>query len=255
MSEVDMIKLLRLLAESWRGGVPLLYSNLELLLPIKAEGCLVPDEGFCGRSDEFPSSDFHIQMPTCSNPARKMSKLCRRNHNPLLDTTSFPDGTQRTSLENRSQSKLWSWRNRTRKNTARVSADCLEPLTDFFDLMSFLDATVPVTAPQVPGPCRPETFVWTGAQTQDGVLDEMSEEEEKSWSWSLERLLDIQAAVEGLGCRKLLTRTSDAWSEVQRCPQELGDKGCRKLVEHLISPVSSKRQTLSLSFQPVSAIR
>lgn len=251
-----MIKLLRLLAESWRGGVPLLYSNLELLLPIKAEGCLVPDEGVCGRSDEFPSSDFHIQMPTGSNPARKISKLGHRKHNPLLDSTSFPNGTQKTSLENRRQSKLQSWRNRTRQNTARVSADCLEALTDFFDLMSFLDATVPVTAPQVPGPCRPETFVWTGAETQDGMLDEMSEEEEeKSWSCSLERLLDIRAAVEGLGCRKLLTRISDAWSEVQKCPQELGDKSCRRLVERLISPTSSKRQTLSFSFQPVSATR
>lgn len=250
-----MIKLLRLLAESWRGGVPLLYSNLELLLPIKAEGGLAPAERVCGRSDELPSSDFHIRMPTRSNPARKISKLGHRKHNPLLDTTSFPDGTQRTSLENRSQSKLWSWRNRTRQNTARVSADCLEPLTDFFDLMSFLDATVPVTAQQVPGPCRPETFVWTGAETQDGMLDEMSEEVKKSWSWSLERLLDIQAAVEGLGCRKLLTGISDAWNEVQRCPQEFRDKSCGRLVERLISPVSSKRQTLSISFQPVSATR
>lgn len=250
------MKLLRLLAESWRGGVPLLYSNLELLLPIKAERGLVPDEGVCGPLDELPSSDFHIQMPICSNPARKISKLGHRKHNPLLDTTSFLDGTQRTSLENRSQSKLWSWRNRTRQNTARVSADCLEPLTDFFDLMSFLDATVPITAQQVPGPCRPETFVWTGAETQDGMLDEMSEEEEKKrWSWSLERLLDIQAAVEGLGCRKLLTRISDPWNEVQRCPQELRDKSCRRMVERLISPVSSKRQTLSVSFQPVSATR
>ena len=128
----------------------------------------------------------------------------------------------------------------------------LDALTDFFDLMSDLDATIPATAaaPLVSGSRRPEGFVWTGAEMKDGLLDEMREEEEEEeegrrWSQQ-ERLLDIQAAVEGLGCHRCCLRVSEARTEAQKYRQELGG---------VTLPASSKRQSFSFSYQPLCAPR
>lgn len=264
-SEIDMIKLLRLLAESWRGGVPLLYSNLELLLPIKAKGTSVHflDEGTCcGLQSEPSPPDLLVQQPggnvgpkasaTGSKSVRNISKLSRK-YITTFDTSSSSSVTQ--SLQTTSSNGAHS-RDKSEQNTARVSTDYLEALTDFFDLMSFLDATMPAAAPLVSGSRRPGAFVWTGAEIKDGLLDEMSEEEEEEGrSWSRERLLNIQAAVEGLGCHRCLRRVSNTQPEVQQYRQEVGDKRWGRLVESPMLPVSSKRRSLSFSFQPLCAPR
>ncbi|XP_044044944.1 ATPase family AAA domain-containing protein 5b isoform X2 [Siniperca chuatsi] len=259
-SEIDVNKLLRLLAESWRGGVPLLYSNLELLLPIGAKGTSVPfmDRGTCSglQSELTPSdTDLHIQQldgnvspkasATNSKSVRNNSRLSRRKH----DATSSSSLTQ-TPLPSKS-SRAPSSRDKTEQNAAKVATDCLDALTDFFDLMSYLDATMPAAEPLVSGSCRPEAFVWTGAEIKDGLLDEMSEEEGRSRSQ--ERLLDIQAAVEGLGCHRCCWRVSEACTEAQKYRQELADTRWGRLVERLTLPASSKRQSLSFSFQPLCA--
>uniref|UniRef100_A0A8C4DRS7 AAA+ ATPase domain-containing protein n=1 Tax=Dicentrarchus labrax TaxID=13489 RepID=A0A8C4DRS7_DICLA len=205
-SEMDMTELLRLLAESWRGGVPLLYANLELFLPIGAKG----------------TSVHFLEKGTCSG--------------------------LKSSSAKRSSSRTPRSRDATDQNTAKVALDCLDALTDFFDLMSYLDATMPAAEPLVSGLCRPEAFCWTGAVMKDGLLDEMSEEEEEHRSWSQEKLLDIQAAVEGLGCHRCLWRMSEAWTEAQKYTQELGDTWWASQ-----SLVSSKRQSLSFSVQPLCA--
>lgn len=241
--------------------MPLLYSNLELLLPSKAKGTSVHflDEGTCcGLQSELSPPDLRIQRPggnvsqkasaTGSKSVRNISKLSRK-YITTFDTSSSSSVTQTTS-SNRTHS-----RDKSEQNTARVSTDYLEALTDFFDLMSFLDATMPAAAPLVSGSRRPGAFVWTGAEIKDGLLDEMSEEEEEGRSWSQERLLDIQAAVEGLGCHRCLRRVSNAWPEVQQYRQEVGDKRWGRLVESPTLPVSSKRRSLSFSFQPLCAPR
>nr|XP_046266878.1 ATPase family AAA domain-containing protein 5b isoform X2 [Scatophagus argus] len=255
-SEVD-IKLLRLLAESWRGGVPLLYSNLELLLPIAAKGTSVHFQTAC---------DLHIQhldgyvtlkaTATDCKSVRNISRLSRRKSvTTMFETTSSSSLAQTpkktSSSSNRAHSRALSWRHKTQQNTAKVATDCLDALADFFDLMSYLDATMLA----VSGSCRPEAFVWTGAEVKDGLLDEMREDHKAS-SLSQETLLDIQAAVEGLGCRRCLLRVSDVWTAAQKYRQELGDTKWRKLVEGLkLPPASSQRQSLSFSFPPPCAPR
>lgn len=256
-----MNKLLRLLAESWRRGVPLLYSNLELLLPVGATRTSVHvlDNGTCSglQRELVPSdNDLHIQQldgdvslkvsATNSKPVRNISRLSRRKY---ITEKLNP---QRTS------SKRTHSRDMTKQNAAKVATDCLDAFTDFFDLMSDLDATVPAAAaPRVSGSRRPEGFVWTGAEIKDGLLDDMREEEEeggRSWSQQ-ERLLDIQAAVEGLGCHRCCLRVSEAWTEAQKYRQEPGEMRWERLEEGVTLPNSSKRQSLSFSFQPLCAPR
>lgn len=232
---METTQLQQLLAESWRWGVSLLYSNLGLLLPTQ------DTEDLCKPSGDSPSSDSHIQLPTRAHAVRKSSKLSRRTRHPLVDTTtSSSSGTQRTSAGGGSS---------RRDGTGQTTAACLDALTDFFDCMSFLDAT----APPVPGPCGPERFVWTGAETHDGMLDEMrEEEEEKSWSRSQEKLLDIRAAVEDLSCRECLKRVCGAWWGNQRSQQEVAGESPGWPPERLTSPSSSERPDLNFSFQSAS---
>lgn len=261
---MDSIKLLRPLAESWRGGVPLLYTNLELLLSLKAEGTSVHflDEGLQNR---LSPPDLHIQQPggnvgpkaptnNCKS-FRNISRLSRRKNRTSFDITSSSGVTslQRTSSLNRAPPRSCSFGDNA--EPSRVSAHSLEALTDFFDLMSFLNATVPAAAPLVSGPCRPGAFVWTGAEIKDGLLDEMTEEEEDKEAGrgqSRERLLDIQAAVEGLGCHRCLWRVFKAQTEVQQHRQEVGEE---RRVESLTLPASSRRPSLSSSVQPLCAPR
>ncbi|XP_029295068.1 ATPase family AAA domain-containing protein 5b isoform X2 [Cottoperca gobio] len=258
-SETDMNKLLRLLAQSWRGRVPLLYCNLERLLPVGATGTCP------GLQRELAHSDIHLhikQLDGCVSKnastnlrksVRNISRLSRKKYIPATcDTTS---SAQRTSFSSeRARSRAPSSRDKTEGKAAQVETDCLDALTDFFDLMSYLDSTMPAAAaPLISGSCRPEAFVWTGAEIKDGLLDEMSEDKEVGRIWSEERLLDIQAAVEGLGCHRCCWRVSEAWTEAQQCRQELGDTSWRRLVERVTLPASSKTQSLSFSFPPLCA--
>ncbi|XP_035856076.1 ATPase family AAA domain-containing protein 5b isoform X2 [Sander lucioperca] len=267
-SEIDMDKLLRLLAESWRGGVPLLYSNLELLLPIEAKGT-------CGLQKELAPSDIDLHITqldgyvsgkasaTNSKSVRHISRLSRRRNISRLSrrkyiATMFDTScslTQNASLSpKRAHLRVPSLRDKTEENPAKVVTNCLDALSDFFDLMSCLDSTMPAAAaPLGSGSCRPEAFLWTGAEIKDGLLDVMSEEGEVDRIWSQERLLDIQAAVEGLGCHRCCWRMSEAWTEAQNYRQELGDARWGRLVERLTLPVSSKKQSLSFSLQPLCA--
>ncbi|KAI3353305.1 hypothetical protein L3Q82_019846 [Scortum barcoo] len=253
-SDTDMIKFLRLLAESWRGGVPLLYSNLELLLPISAKGtsvCFQDTGAGAGLQSELAPSDIDRriqqldgnigpkQSTTISKSnVRYISRLSRRKCISTLDTTS-PSISQKRTFS--SKSAPYS-RYKTKQNAARLATDCLDALTDFFDLMSYLDATTPAAAPLTSGSCRPDAFAWTGAEIKDGLLDEMNEEEEGEVgkSQSKERLFDIQAAVEGFGCHRCCSRVSVA----QKYSQETR-------LERLTLPASSKRRSFSFSFQPL----
>uniref|UniRef100_A0A3Q1BV08 AAA+ ATPase domain-containing protein n=1 Tax=Amphiprion ocellaris TaxID=80972 RepID=A0A3Q1BV08_AMPOC len=199
LSITAMNKLLNVLAESWRRAVPLLYSNLELLLSIGGKGTLVHN------MDEVILSGLQ-------------SELSRRK---CISSSSDPSShkPQITSSLNETPPSSPSSSDKTEQ---KVTSGCLEALTDFFDLMSYLDATLPAAEMLVSGSCTPEAFIWTGAELKDGLLDEMSEEE--GWSWSQERLLDIQAAVEGLGCRRYWWRMSEVWTGAQKDRQKLEDK-------------------------------
>ncbi|KAK5899400.1 hypothetical protein CesoFtcFv8_008885 [Champsocephalus esox] len=259
-SENDMEQLLRLLAESWRGGVPLLYSNLELLLPDGAPG----SRAALQNESDPPDINLHIKQldgyvsvkasATNSKSVKNYSRLSRNKCiTAMIDDTSSSSLTQRTPLSSkRAPSAAATKRDKTVGKAVRVETDCLDALTDFFDLMSYLDSTMPAAAaPLVSG--RSETFVWTGAEIKDGMTDEMSADDDVCWTLSQEGLLDVQAAAEGLGFHRCCYRVSEAWTEAHKYKQEVGDASWRRLVERLTIPASSKHQGLSFSFQPPSA--
>ncbi|KAF3852259.1 hypothetical protein F7725_005614, partial [Dissostichus mawsoni] len=269
-SENDTDQLLRLLAESWRGGVPLLYSNLELLLPAGAPGSCaalqnVPDP---------PDIDLHIKQldgyvsvkasATNSKSVKNISRLSRKKCiTAMIDDTSSSSLTQRTPLSSkRAPSAAATKRDKTEEKAARVETDCLDALTDFFDLMSYLDSTMPAAAaPLVSG--RPETFVWTGAEIKDGMTDEMSADDDVCWTLSQEGLLDVQAAAEGLGFHRCCYRVSEAWTEAQKYKQEVGDASWRRLCVQAEYELSRKvlgsksfgllgnRRAVSVDYMPV----
>lgn len=222
-----------LLAESWRGRVPLLYSNLELLLPVH--------------------TDLHnhaVSKTINGKHVRNISRLSRKKYNTTCDTTSS-SMKQRTSLSvTVAPSRAPTSCDKIEQNTAKVETVFLDALTDFFDLMSYLDATLQGAAPLVSGSCRPEALVWTGAEIKDGLLDETNEEECRSWSQ--ERLLNIQAAVEGLGCHKCCWRLSEVWSEARTCRQKEEDNVTGSVVAY---PATSTRQELTFTVRPLCAPR
>ncbi|XP_060940915.1 ATPase family AAA domain-containing protein 5b [Limanda limanda] len=261
-SETDMNTLLWLLSESWRGGEPLLYNNLELLLPNRTSGQHLEKMTCSGLQRELtpPHSDPRVlrlkgdlspkASATDRKPFRNISRLSRRKYTATVfeATSTLKQTPQRTSLLQGVHSSIPS----SSDKTEQISDACLGGLTDFFDLMSYLDISLPAAAPLYSGSCSPEAFVWTGAEIKDGLLDESNEEEEE-WggSWSHERLLDIKAAAEGLGSHRCWWQVSQAWTEAQKQRHELGGEMWERLVERVAFPASSKRQNLRFSFQPL----
>uniref|UniRef100_A0A4W5Q1Z8 ATPase family AAA domain containing 5b n=1 Tax=Hucho hucho TaxID=62062 RepID=A0A4W5Q1Z8_9TELE len=185
----DIIKLMEILTESWRRGVALLYSNLELLLPLP-----VSSGSRLRRKKCVPTSD--------SRSAHSMLKPCRAS---LSLRRAHPSVSNITETVN---DKL-----QTEKADGLVY-HCLDAITDFMDLMSFIDTSLPSESPHKAGPCRPGAFLWTGAEVKDGLLDEMREED-GGCRWWCERTLEIQAAVEGLGFHRCLARVSEGWAGSQ----------------------------------------
>ncbi|XP_072239533.1 ATPase family AAA domain-containing protein 5b [Leuresthes tenuis] len=235
-SEMGRNQLLKLLAESWRRGVPLLYSNLELLLSLGAKGTSAQrlhKIADCWPQSEPRPSRSDLRM-TCGESVRIRSRLSRKK--PVVceaqPSSSLTDKPQRTSSSwNRTPAGAQSSGEQTNQKADKVVTDCLDALKDFYDLMSYLDATLSGAGSLVSGSWMPEAFAWTGAAIKDGLLDEVNEDE--TCSRSQGRLLDIKAAVEGLGCRLCWQRVSEAWTE------DLEDR----------RSASAERRSLSFTFR------
>lgn len=238
--------------------MPLLYSNLELVLPTGAKETsvqcvnVVTSSGL--HSDLPPSDAGHcnhqeqenaISRTVNSKHFRNISRLSRRKYNMNETTSSFSVKQRTSSSLNGAPSTSAMSRNKIEENTAKVETVSLDALIDFFDLMSYLDATLPVAAPLVSGSCRPEAFAWTAAEINDGLLDERYEEECKSWCQ--ERLLNIQAAVEGWGCHKCCSKLSEAQNYRRQTNKMCGGR--------VVLPATSKRQSLRLGVQPLCTPR
>ncbi|XP_055014529.1 ATPase family AAA domain-containing protein 5b isoform X2 [Boleophthalmus pectinirostris] len=220
-TEQQMKELLIPMTESWRNGSPILYSNLELLLH-KADNMCFGQDGkkpLCDTQQTETSS-------RCSNrsAAKTKSRLCRKKN--ILSTQRSCSPTRISQKPQSSTDKL-------------ETANSLSALSDFFDTMSFIDATAPMAQILVSGPRNPNGFVWTGAKLQDGLLDEMREEEDKNQ----ETLLDIRAALEALGFH-CCWRQADIY-EIQRSRRGDASKNLNNITQHLDPHIASQRFDLS----------
>ncbi|XP_028285141.1 ATPase family AAA domain-containing protein 5b [Parambassis ranga] len=249
-SERDMNELLNLLSESWRRGVPLLYSNLGLLLSKEAKGDpvrnldQVTDPGLQSESCNPHTHQLNQNNPRVLNKKsiKNISRLSRRKCNTTVDSTSSTSSTC---------AKAAGASEKTKHTADKVVTDCLAVLADFFDLMSFVDATLPPKSSLVSGSCTSEAFMWTGAALKDGLLDEMSEEEGKSWRQ--EAVFDIQAAVEGLGCHRCWWRVSEVWTKAQNSRKEQEEESWTRLLDRLGLTASPERRSLHFTFPPLCA--
>lgn len=192
LHEQQIIELIQPMVESWRNGFPMLYSNLELLLHVDTRehpfsaldkimcSCPVSKMPFC------PAQQMEITPSQYSNrsDAKTKSRLSRKKCIPSLATPSADTNFLQTGTSLKTE----------------CSADIIETtnnlgaLSDFFDLMSFVDASMPL-AQELMAPCQVENFLATEAKILCGHLDEMREEEDKSQ----ENILDIRATMEALG--------------------------------------------------------
>ncbi|XP_043970043.1 ATPase family AAA domain-containing protein 5b isoform X3 [Gambusia affinis] len=243
LSEENMLKFLKILSESWRRGVPLLYSNLELLLSIGAPESDSQQQTEPRRSNPHILRLSHTFGSEVSPTRNKSSRLSRRRFTASKSSSHF------TSRPQRAPSFTETW-DKPEKRAAKAVTDSLGGLADFFDLMSNIDSTLPH---YVSGPHTAEVYVWTGADLKDGLLDEPGEED--SWSLKQGRLEEMKAAAEGLGCRQCWWRVTEAWTEAYRCKQKLDDKQWNRLQERLLLTSCCKRQSLIFTAQPRCASR
>ncbi|XP_057698492.1 ATPase family AAA domain-containing protein 5b isoform X2 [Corythoichthys intestinalis] len=186
-TEADMNKLV----ESWRRNFPLLYSNLDILIPFRSykENSVL--------QSKLTAVDIN---------------LVRHGHR--LNSMT-PSGSSLTCNGHSSSYCLKATQyHRTEQSAANVHLKCLNALADFSELMSYMDATIPTAEALDPAACARD-FVWTGAVIKDSLLDETSEVEE--WSYNQEKLLEIRAFVEGLGCRRCWSQMSVIWTQAQTC--------------------------------------
>lgn len=242
--------------------MPLLYSNLELLLSLGAAEMTLHrlDNKVDSQLQSEPSRsdmDLHMQKsnpnvgPQVSVPGSKsvrtVSRLSRRRYNVTAksDLTAKPHVSLRETHPGAP-----SLGDRCERQLSKAAADCLEALAEFFDLMSCMD-TLP-DAGRLASGYRLESFVWTGAAVKDGLLDEMSEEDRGSRS--LEMLQDFKVAVEGFGFHQCWCRVSRTWTEALKYQQKPEDEERKRLQDKLLlTTSSSERQNLSLTARPLRA--
>ncbi|KAK7929949.1 hypothetical protein WMY93_006344 [Mugilogobius chulae] len=179
----------RPMTESWRNGFPLLYSNLELLLHVDENKL---DNTCSSPNSKMPFYDAKQTETICEQFSAKSEPRSRLSRKKNILSVQMSSSTSRTSQKTQISTD-------TLKTTNSMTA-----LSDFFNVMSFIDTTNPAIRTTQ---CHLQEFVWTGVKIQDGLLDEMKEEEDDT---SQELMLDIGATLEALAFHQCWKEASDS---------------------------------------------
>lgn len=271
-SDVDRNSWFHLLSEAERRGVNLLYSNLEVLLPLpirpfadpvnrqRLPSNTEPQTGPLGRYSNIVEEEEHSDD---SQPLKVSSRMKRKKQlnvdyksafqsdsdsedsflslpKPSSDTKPAQDEAPKDPPASKAVRVKVELSDTERKKSRSVS-QCLSSLAEYLDHMSFLDSSLHHKSPQSEGACRPQDFTGTGAEIKCGMTDDVRLECKAHMNGFDSK--EIQAVLGSLSFSKCKARISKAWNKVQ----ELEEPMRSDTVEELTLPVASHRQRFGLS--------
>lgn len=279
-SAVDRIRTLDLLSEVERRGVNLLYSNLEVLLPLpirllpypinrqRLSSNTEPQSGIFARYGNIAEQEEHSDD---TSPLKVSSTMRRKKQldmnvksalqsdsdsedgflslpKPVFDTQPAQDEAARGPPASKSVRMRAKFSEAERKKSQSVS-QCLSSLTEYLDHVSFLDSSLHYKPPQAEGVCRSQDFSGAGAEVKCGMTDDVRLECESHMSRFDSE--EIRALLGSLSFYKCKARISEVWNKVQ----ELEEPVRMETVEELTLPVASHRQRFSLSDSKILELR
>ncbi|XP_026064347.1 ATPase family AAA domain-containing protein 5 isoform X3 [Carassius auratus] len=273
----DSIKCWDLLSEVHRRGVNLLYSNMEslLLLPTR----LLPQSTL--KSLPTPNPQSHpeplpqtVRLEDLEEPSDDGSPLkvsCRMRGRKKLgmsnkdvfqsdsesedDFLSLPK-TSRNPAEssnsdpanvsvNVSGAVLMKPRpivlSEAERKKSKPVMQCLSSLAEYMDHMSFMDSSLRHQRLQTEGSCRPQDFVWTGAEVKSGMTDDIRLECVSQVNSV--NVNEIHAAFGHLSFKKCKAVVSEAWDGAQHLEEEIRVEA----EEELTLPVAPHKDGFSLT--------
>ncbi|XP_072532413.1 ATPase family AAA domain-containing protein 5 [Salminus brasiliensis] len=282
LSAVQSTSCLDLLSETKRRGLNLLYSNMEVLLPLPisalAEPSLPPlpisnpepQTGHIARLGNVAQQEEHTDDTSplkVSSRMRRKKQLCLDDKNVFQSDSESEDGFlslpnpncnpagnpdtkqgQDQASQEAPASEAASVRTRrvplseAERKRSKPVSQCLRSIAEYLDHMSFLDSSLHYQHPHTEGACRPQAFDWTGAEVKSGMTDEVRLE--CGGHTSGFESDEINAVIAGLSFWKCRAGVSDAWEKAQALEEE---EVRREAVEELTLPVPSHRRSFSLA--------
>ncbi|XP_058234103.1 ATPase family AAA domain-containing protein 5 isoform X3 [Hemibagrus wyckioides] len=271
-SAVDRTIWFNLLSEAERRGVNLLYSNLEVLLPLpirplpdpvnrqRLPSNTEPQTGLIARYNNMVEQEEHSDG---SSPLKVSCRMRRKKQlntdtksalqsdsesedgflslpKPSSDTKPAQDEAAQDPPASKAVKVKVELSDSEKKKSQPVSR-CLSSLAEYLDHMSFLDSSLHHEPPQTEGACRPQDFTGAGAEVKCGMTDEVCLEGGGHVNGFDSE--EIQAVLGSLSFSKCKARISEAWNKVQ----ELDEPTRKETVEELTLPVASHRQRFGLS--------
>ncbi|KAK3532505.1 hypothetical protein QTP86_018519 [Hemibagrus guttatus] len=271
-SAVDRMSWLNILSEAKRRGVNLLYSNLEVLLPLpirpspdsvnrqRLPSNTEPQTGLIARYSNVVEQEEH------SDDTSPLKVSCRMRQKKQLNTDSKsalqsdsesedgflslpkPSSDTKPAQDEAAQDppasktvKVKVELSDSEKKKSQSVSRCLSSLAEYLDHMSFLDTSLHHEPPQAGGECRPQNFTGAGAAVKCGMTDDARLE----CGGHVSRFdsEEIQAVLGSLSFSKCKATISEAWNKVQG----LEEPTKTETVEELTLPVASHRQRFELS--------
>lgn len=128
-----------------------------------------------------------------------------------------------------------------RKKSESVS-QCLSSLAEYLDHMSFLDSSLHYKPSQAQGACRPQDFGGAGVEVKCGMTDDVPLDCGDHMSGC--DLKEIQVVLGSLSFHECKAAISEVWNKVQEMEELLRTE----TVQELTLPVASHRQKFKLSY-------
>ncbi|XP_039908175.1 ATPase family AAA domain-containing protein 5 isoform X1 [Simochromis diagramma] len=256
-----------LLTDSKRRGVDLLYSNMEILLPLplthlttstrNPEQCasVSQDQPSASPKEQPSSTLLSTESADCSDSnspvkmSNRMRKNKRRHHLPdqagadsdsdsedrflsLCKPQNAPQAKEKVKASERAKRKPLTPEERLKSLPV---SQCLESIADFLDSMSYMDSLLD-RADSHRGLSSVSVVI------KDGMTDESSVEAERGSSMTATGL-EIQAAVEALSFRKFQVSAEEALERTRQLEGELA----KEAAAELSLPVAAHRECFSFT--------